>query len=73
MAVAAGVAMVPPMAWHSTPHGAMESCATPWNAVGMPWYAMGGTMGMPRQNQIVENPVKRADPIVFAQVTKNDH
>ena len=42
--VAAGVAMVPPMACHGTPHGAMGSYATPWGAVGMPCCAMGGTM-----------------------------
>ena len=46
MAVAAGVVMVPPMACHGTPHDAMKFYATPWDAVGMPWYAMGGTMAI---------------------------
>ena len=51
VAVAAGVAMVPPMACHGTQHGAMESSATPWDAVGRPWYVMGDTMAMPRKSQ----------------------
>ena len=35
------------------PRRAMKSYPTPWDAVGMPWYAMGGTMAMPRRIQIV--------------------
>ena len=31
---------------------AMKSYATPWDAVGMPWYAMGVTMAMPRKPQL---------------------
>ena len=52
MAVAAGVAiaMVPPMACHVTHHSTMESYATRWDAVGMPWYAAGGTMVVPRKS-----------------------
>ena len=51
VAAAAGVAVVPPMACHGTHHGAMDSYVTPWDAVGMSYYAMGGTMAMPRQSQ----------------------
>ena len=32
---------------------AMKSYATPWDAVEMPWYAIGVTMAMPRKIQIV--------------------
>ena len=53
VAVAAGVAMVPPMACHGTPHGDMEPYATPSDAVGRPWYSMGSTMAMPRNNQLI--------------------
>ena len=54
VAVAAGVAMVPPGACHDTPlRRAMKSYATRWDAVGMPWYAMGVTMAMPCKIQIV--------------------
>ena len=35
------------------PRRAMKSYATPWDAAGMPWYAMGGTMAMPRKIQKV--------------------
>ena len=45
MAVAAGIAIVPPMACLGTPQGVMESVATPWGAVGRPWCAMGGYHG----------------------------
>ena len=34
------------MPWHP-PRRAMGSYATPWDAVGLPWYAMGGAMAMP--------------------------
>ena len=37
----------------------MKSYATPWDAVGMSWYAMGGTMAMPRKIQVVLNPAQR--------------
>ena len=50
--VAAGVVMVPPMACHGTPHGTMESYATISDAMGMPWFAMGGTMAIPQRSQI---------------------
>ena len=51
-----GLGLGPPMACHGVPHGAIESYATPWDAVGMLWYAMGDTMAMPRKSQIVLNP-----------------
>ena len=37
--------------WHAgyPPRRAIKTYAMPWDAVGMPWYAMGGTMAMPRQ------------------------
>ena len=35
------------------PRRAMKYYATPRDAVGVPWYAMGGTMAMPRKIQIV--------------------
>ena len=41
-----------------TPWRAMKSYAIPRNAVGMPWYAMGGNIAMPRKTQIVLNPTK---------------
>ena len=38
------------------PRRVINSYAMTWDAVGMPWYVMGGTMPMPRQNQVVSNP-----------------
>ena len=35
------------------PRRAMKSYAIPWDTVGMSWYAMGGTMAMPRKIPIV--------------------
>ena len=37
------------------PRRAMKYYATPWDAVGMSWYATGCTMAMPRKIQIVLN------------------
>ena len=37
----------------------MEPYALPWDAVGMSWYVMGGTMAMPRlatKTSIVQKP-----------------
>ena len=31
----------------------MESYATPWDAVEIPLYAMGGTTAMPRKSQLI--------------------
>ena len=42
VAIAAEVAMVPPIAFHGTPTGAMESYPTPWDVVGILRYAMDG-------------------------------
>ena len=41
---------------------AMKFCATPCGVVGMPWYAMGVTMAMPRKN------LNRAEPWTFCVV-----
>ena len=35
------------------PQRAMKSYATPWDAVGMPWYAVGVDMALPRKIQLV--------------------
>ena len=40
------------MLWHPT-RRAKKSSATPRDAVGISWYAMGGTMAMPRRFRIV--------------------
>ena len=38
------------LACHGISHGAMESYATLWDAVEMPWYAMDGAMALPRKS-----------------------
>ena len=58
MAVAAGVAMVPPVASHDAPH-VVDSTVSGCRGDAMV-YTMGGTMVMPRKIQIVFNPVARA-------------
>ena len=66
MAVAAGVPMVPLMACHGAPHGAMDSYAKTWDAVRMPSYTMGGTMAMPRKSKIArKTPDEAAHAIWF--------
>ena len=59
VALAAGVAFVPPMACHGVPWHPRSRHEMPWDVMvcrgchamgchGMPWYAMSGTMSMPR-------------------------
>ena len=51
VAVAAGVAVLPPAACHGTPQRrAMRPYATPWDAVGMPWVCHGCYHGHATQN-----------------------